>query len=44
MDNERLMILLYNAIVCLEEYGCEGERLQEDIGITEEEYKEVMEY
>lgn len=43
MDNKRLMILLYNAIVCLKEYGCEGEQLNLDIGITEEEYKEIME-
>ena len=43
MDNKRLMVLLYNAIVCLEEYGCDGKRLKLDIGITEEEYKEVME-
>lgn len=43
MNNERLMILLYNAIVCLEEYGCDGEQLEVDIGITEEEYKEIME-
>lgn len=43
MTNERLMVLLYNAIVCLEEYGCEGEQLKNDIGITEEEYKELME-
>lgn len=43
MTNERLMVLLYNAIVCLEEQGYEGEQLKFDIGITEEEYKEVME-
>ena len=43
MTNERLTILLYNAISCLEEYCCEGEQLQRDIGITEEEYKKIME-
>ena len=43
MDNKRLMILLYNALVCLEEQGCEGEQLKLDIGITDEEYKEIME-
>ena len=43
MTNERLIALLYNAIMCLEEYGCDGEQLESDIGITEEEYKEIME-
>lgn len=43
MDNNRLMTLLHNAIICLEEYGCEGEQLEIDIGITQEEYNEVME-
>ena len=43
MTNERLKVLLHNAIICLEEYGCEGEQLQDDLGITEEEYNETME-
>lgn len=43
MTNERLMTLLYNAIMCLEEYGCDGEQLEIDIGITEEEYDKIME-
>ena len=42
MTNERLITLLYNAIVCLEEYGCDGEQLKANIGITEEEYEEIM--
>lgn len=40
----RLEVLLYNAIICLEEYGCDKEQLELDIGITEEEYREIMEY
>ena len=43
MTNERFITLLYNAIICLEEYGCDKDQLKLDIGITEEEYKEVME-
>ena len=43
MDIERLITLLYNAILCLEEFGIEGEQLEFDIGITEEEYNQVME-
>lgn len=43
MTNERLMTLLHNAIICLEEYGCDGEQLEFDLGITEEEYAKVME-
>jgi hypothetical protein len=43
MKNERLMTLLHNAIICLEEYGCDGEQLEIDLGITEEEYEKVME-
>lgn len=41
MTNERLKVLLYNALVCLEEYGAED--LQTDLGITKEEYNEIME-
>lgn len=43
MTNERLMTLLHNAIICLEEYGCDKEQLEIDLGITEEEYAKVME-
>lgn len=43
MDKERLITLLYNAILCLEEFGIEGEQLKFDIGITEEEYNQIME-
>ena len=42
MTNERLNTLLYNAINCLEEYGCDGKQLEIDIGITETEYEEIM--
>lgn len=43
MTNERLTILLQNAIICLEEYGYTDRQLQNDIGITEGEYKKIME-
>ena len=43
INRERLTTLLYNAISCLEEYGCDGEQLKADIGITDEEYKKIME-
>lgn len=43
MTNKRLIVLLYNAIMCLEEYGCDGEQLKADIGITEEEYEKIFE-
>ena len=42
MTNERLNTLLYNAIICLEEYGCDGKQLELDIGITEEEYEKII--
>lgn len=42
MDKERLITLLYNAIVCLEEYGCQGEQLEDDLGITKSEYHQIM--
>lgn len=47
MDNQRLKTLLYNAIVILEEQnGCElglmDTDLAEELGITQEEYDEVM--
>lgn len=43
MTNERLIILLYNAIVCLEECEYDIEQLKGDVGITEEEYRKIME-
>jgi len=43
MTNERLVTLLYNAIVCLEEYGCDRIQLEIDLGITKEEYEEIIE-
>lgn len=52
MKQERLKIILYNAIVWMEEddiyFDCETEeekyeRLENLIGITKEEYDEIME-
>ena len=43
MDNERLLILLYNAIICLKEYGCDKEQVKKNVGIGEEEYHKIME-
>ena len=40
--NERLITLLYNAIVLLEE-NYEHEELLEELGMAEDEYKKVME-
>jgi len=43
MDNERLKILLYNAIVLLEEdYYYNVEILEDEMGITKNEYNEIM--
>ena len=42
MSKERLKILLYNAIIILEE-GLDFNSLLEELGITEKEYKEIME-
>lgn len=39
MNNERLITLLYNAIVCLKEFGSD---IEFEIGITDEEYEEIM--
>lgn len=39
MNNERLITLLYNTIVCLKEFGSD---IEFEIGITDEEYKEVI--
>lgn len=43
MTNDRLITLLYNSIICLEEFGIKGEKLKFEIGISEDEYKKVME-
>lgn len=45
MDVKRLKVIAYNAIVMLEEVNCDDfhEELLEELGITEEEYKEIME-
>lgn len=40
--NERLTTLVYNAIVLLEEHY-DHEELLEELGMTEDEYKAVME-
>ena len=43
MNKERLEILLYNSILLLIlEYGSTSEVILEELGITEEEYDEVM--
>ena len=42
MNEERLKTLLYNAIVCLEENGYDEEQLEISIGLTEDEYEEIM--
>lgn len=45
MDAQRLKVIAYNAIVMLEEINCDEfhENLLEELGITETEYKEIME-
>jgi hypothetical protein len=42
MNEERLKVLLYNALVCLEENGYDIEQLKESIGIKSDEYEEIM--
>ena len=43
MEKERLKTLLYNALVLLEENGTiMGTDLEEEVGITQEEYDEIM--
>jgi hypothetical protein len=42
MNEERLKILLYNAIVCLEENGYDTEQLEISIGLKSDEYEEIM--
>ena len=45
MNTERIKVIAYNAIVMLEEVNCNQvhEELLEELGITEEEYKEITE-
>lgn len=43
MSKERLQILLYNAITLLEEDLRYSDNLLIELGITQEEYKEIME-
>jgi len=45
MDAQRLKVIAYNAIAILEEVNCGEfhEDLLEELGITETEYKEIME-
>ena len=44
MTNERLTTLLYNALSFLKDInGTEFEELEEELGITEAEYKQIME-
>lgn len=40
--NERMITLMYNAIVLLEEQY-DREELLEELGMTEDEYKKIME-
>lgn len=47
-QNERLKILLYNAIILLEDENNmnlipNSNRILEELGMTEKEYKEIME-
>lgn len=42
MTNERLDILLYNAISMLEEEGLEKDTILEELGMTADEYEEIM--
>ena len=53
MTKERLKVLLFNAIIWMEEddiyFDCETEderyeRIEDLIGISKEEYDEIMEY
>ena len=42
MNNKRLTTLLYNSIILLEEQGYEKEQIKEEIGITDEEYNQIV--
>lgn len=41
-DNNRLKVLLFNAIVYLEQDFDDKEQLLEELGMTKKEYKEIM--
>ena len=43
MTEERLKVLLYNSIVMLEEDLRFKNNIKEELGMTEEEYNEIME-
>jgi len=43
MTEERLKVLLYNSIVMLEEDLRFGNDIKQELGMTEEEYNEIME-
>jgi len=44
LTNERLTTLLYNALIYLkDEYGCKFDELEEELGVTKEEYKQIFE-
>lgn len=42
MNEDRLKVLLYNAIVCLQDAGYYTPQICTELGMSEEEYKEVM--
>ncbi len=44
MDSERLKVILYNAIVLLEEENYEREEILVELGMTEKEYDEIINY
>jgi hypothetical protein len=44
MGVDRLKILLYNAIVVLQDAGIPANMICIELGMSEEEYKEVMGY
>ena len=41
-ENNRLKVLLFNAIVYLEQDFDDKEQLLEELGMTKKEYKEIM--
>jgi hypothetical protein len=42
MDRDRLLVVLYNAIIMLQEQGFSDRELLEELGMTEEEYDEIF--
>ena len=44
MASERLKVILYNAIVLLEEENYEREEILVELGMTEKEYDEIINY